>query len=191
MYRDTKSPWIKWDPSIFLANTRGMNFSEMGIYTFLDNNYLLKDCVPLTEEHMKYLMISGYSNFKRLEKFRDKFPIFFKDGLFSDPSMDQALAHAKKRKEDSDKANKIKKEIEESKKASVDANNNDRPLTHKEKDKESEIESESELESDKELKLEKELDSNLEKDSESEKEPDSIERDKRMSNQYPHIFKKK
>ena len=45
---------------------------------------------------MKYLMISGYSNFKRLEKFRDKFPIFFKDGLFSDPSMDQALAHAKK-----------------------------------------------------------------------------------------------
>ena len=78
MYRDTKSPWIKWDPSIFLANTRGMNFSEMGIYTFLDTNYLLKDCVPLTEEHMKYLMISNYSNFKRLEKFRDKFPIFLK-----------------------------------------------------------------------------------------------------------------
>ena len=189
MYRDTKSPWIKWDPSIFLANTRGMNFSEMGIYTFLDTNYLLKDCVPLTEEHMKYLMISGYSNFKRLEKFRDKFPIFFKDGLFSDPSMDQAFAHAKKRKEDSDKANKIKKEIEESKKASVDANNNDRPLTHKEKEKE--LDKDSELESDKELKLEKELDSEIEKELEPEKELDSIERDKRMSNKYPHIFKKK
>ena len=95
----------------------------------------------------------------------------------------------KKRKEDSDKANKIKKEIEESKKASVDANNNDRPLTHKEKDKESEIESESELESDKELKVEKELDSNLEKDSEPEKEPDSKERYKRMKTNYPGIFK--
>ena len=189
MYRDTKSPWIKWDPSIFLANTRGMNFSEMGIYTFLDTNYLLKDCVPLTEEHMKYLMISGYSNFKRLEKFREKFPIFFKDGLFSDPSMDQALAHAKKRKEDSDKANKIKKEIEESKKASIGTNNNDRSVTHIEKDKESEIESESELESDKESKVEKELDSNLEKDSEPEKEPDSKERYMRMKTNYPGIFK--
>ena len=191
MYRDTKSPWIKWDPSIFLANTRGMNFPEMGIYTFLDTNYLLKDCVPLTEEHMKYLMISGYSNFKRLEKFREKFPIFFKDGCFSDPSMDQALAHAKKRKSDSEHANNVKSENEKAKKANTDANNNDRPLTHKEKEKESEIESESELETDKELKVEKESESEIEKDSEVEKEPDSIERDKRMSNKYPHIFKKK
>ena len=188
MYRDTKSPWIKWDPSIFLANTRGMNFSEMGIYTFLDTNYLLKDCVPLSEEHMKYLMISGYSNFKRLEKFREKFPIFFKDGCFSDPSMDQAFAHAKKRKEDSNKANKIKKEIEEFKKASADANNNDRPLTHKEK--ESEIESESELESDKELKVEKDSYSEINKESEIEKEPDSKERFERFKTNFPGIFKK-
>jgi len=189
MYRDTKSPWIKWDPSIFLANTRGMNFSEMGIYTFLDTNYLLKDCVPLTEEYMKYLMISGYSNFKRLEKFREKFPIFFKDGCFSDPSMDQALAHAKKRKEDSDNANKIKKENEESKKANTDANNNDRPLTHKDKDKESEIESESELETDKKLKVEKESESEIKKDSEINKEPDSKERFERFKTNFPGIFK--
>ena len=187
MYRDTKSPWIKWDPSIFLANTRGMNFSEMGIYTFLDTNYLLKDCVPLTEEHMKYLMISNYSNFKRLEKFREKFPIFFKDGLFSDPSMDQALAHAKKRKSDSDHANNVKSENEKAKKANTDANNNDRPLTHKEKEKE--IDKDSELESDKELKLEKELDSEIEKESEPEKEPDSNERFQRFKTNFPGIFK--
>ena len=187
MYRDTKSPWIKWDPSIFLANTRGMNFPEMGIYTFLDTNYLLKDCVPLTEEHMKYLMISGYSNFKRLEKFREKFPIFFKDGCFSDPSMDQAFAHAKKRKEDSDKANKIKKEIEESKKANTVANNNDRPVTHKEKDKE--LDKDSELESDKELKLDKELESEIDKQTEIEKEPDSKERFERFKTNFPGIFK--
>ena len=187
MYRDTKSPWIKWDPSIFLANTRGMNFPEMGIYTFLDTNYLLKDCVPLTEEHMKYLMISGYSNFKRLEKFREKFPIFFKDGCFSDPSMDQALAHAKKRKSDSEHANNVKSENEKAKKANTDANNNDRPLTHKEKEKE--LDKDSELESDKELKLEKELDSEIEKELEPEKEPDSKERYKRMKTNYPGIFK--
>ena len=187
MYRDTKSPWIKWDPSIFLANTRGMNFPEMGIYTFLDTNYLLKDCVPLTEEHMKYLMISNYSNFKRLEKFRDKFPIFFKDGLFSDPSMDQALSNAKKRKGDSDHANNTKKENEKAKKASIDVNNSDRPVTHKEKEKE--LDKDSELESDKELKLEKELDSEIEKELEPEKEPDSKERYMRMKTNYPGIFK--
>ena len=187
MYRDTKSPWIKWDPSIFLANTRGMNFTEMGIYTFLGNHYFMKECTPLTEEQMKYLMISGYSNFKRLEKFRDKFPIFFKDGCFSDPSMDQAFAHAKKRKEDSDKANKIKKEIEESKKANTDANNNDRPLTHKEKEKE--LDKDSELESDKELKLDKELESEIDKQTEIEKEPDSKERFERFKTNFPGIFK--
>ena len=164
-----------------------MNFSEMGIYTFLDTNYLLKDCVPLTEEHMKYLMISGYSNFKRLEKFRDKFPIFFKEGCFSDPSMDDALAHAKKRKSDSEHANNVKSENEKAKKASIDVNNSDRPVTHKEKEKE--LDKDSELESDKELKLEKELDSEIEKELEPEKEPDSKERYKRMKTNYPGIFK--
>jgi hypothetical protein len=189
MYRDTKSPWIKWDPSIFLANTRGMNFTEMGIYTFFDNHYFMKNCIPLTEEQMKYLMVSGNSNFARLERFREKFSIFFKEGCFSDPSMDDALAHAKKRKSDSDHANNTKSENEKAKKASVDVNNSDRPVTHKEKEKE--LDKDSELESDKELKLDKELESEIEKDSEVEKEPDSIERDKRMSNQYPHIFKNK
>jgi hypothetical protein len=110
MYRDTKSPWIKWDPSIFLANTRGMNFTEMGIYTFFDNHYFIKNCIPLTDEQMKYLMVSGNSNFARLERFREKFSIFFKEGCFSDPSMDDALAHAKKRKSDSDHANNTKSE---------------------------------------------------------------------------------
>ena len=187
MYRDTKSPWIKWDPSIFLANTRGMNFTEMGIYTFLGNHYFMKECTPLTEEQMKYLMISGNSNFARLERFREKFPIFFREGCFSDPSMDQALSNAKKRKGDSDHANNTKKENEKAKKASINVNNSDRPVTHKEKEKE--LDKDSELESDKELKLEKELDSEIEKELEPEKEPDSKERYKRMKTNYPGIFK--
>jgi len=189
MYRDTKSPWIKWDPSIFLANTRGMNFTEMGIYTFLGNHYFMKECTPLTEEQMKYLMISGNSNFARLERFREKFSIFFKEGCFSDPSMDDALAHAKKRKSDSDHANNTKSENEKAKKSNLDANNNDRPVTHKEKEKEKEPDKDSELESDKELKLYKELESEIDKQTEIEKEPDSKERFERFKTNFPGIFK--
>lgn len=177
MYKKTKAPWIKWDPSVFLANTRGMNFLEIGIYTFLSQHFYLEGCVGLAQDYMVYLFKINRSNNNRLSKFKEKFPNLFVNGSFYCKSIAAALEDAKERKANSINANKIKKEIAEGKKLNSDNKNQDLSVAHKDKDNDREKEKEKEIYKYKELEVDRDI--------------NSLQRDERMRKQYPYIFKKK
>ena len=134
MYKKSKAPWIRWDPSVFLSNTRGMNISDIGIYTYLGQHFYMRECPGLNHEDMVYLIKLVGSNELRLNKFKEKFPHLFIDGCFFCENLSASLELAKERKANSEKANKIKKEKQEAKKAS-DANDlDDQEVTQKEQE---------------------------------------------------------
>ena len=111
MYRDTEAPWIKWDPTVFLTDIRGMNLAESGLYSTFSQFFWLDGNKPLKQERMIFIMGTMQSNEKRLEKFKKKYPIYFTEkGEFFTKSLDDALAHAIKRSKKSENGNKAKKE---------------------------------------------------------------------------------
>ena len=114
MYRDTEAPWIKWDPTVFLTDIRGMNLAESGLYSTFCQFFWLNGNKPLKQDRMIFLMGTMQSNEKRLEKFKKKYPIYFNEkGEFFTKSLDDALAHAIKRSKKSENGNKAKKEKKE------------------------------------------------------------------------------
>ena len=134
MYKKSKAPWIRWDPSVFLSNTRGMNISDIGIYTYLGQHFYMRECPGLNHEDMVYLIKLVGSNELRLNKFKEKFPHFFVDGCFFCENLSASLELAKERKANSEKANKIKKEKQEAKKASDANDQDDQEVTQKEQE---------------------------------------------------------
>lgn len=140
MYKKSKSPWIRWDPSVFLSNTRNMNFQEIGIYTFLGQHFFIEQCLGIAHEDMVYLIRSNGSNETRLNKFKEKYPHFFKHGFFFCESLHAAFELAKERKSDSKKANDAKKAKREALESANINDNDDRAVTDKEKDKEQDTE---------------------------------------------------
>lgn len=134
MYKKSKAPWIRWDPSVFLSNTRGMNISDIGIYTYLGQHFYMRECPGLNHEDMVYLIKLVGSNEQRLNKFKEKFPHFFIDGCFFCENLSASLELAKERKANSEKANKIKKEKQEAQKASDTNDLDDQEVTQKEQE---------------------------------------------------------